>query len=103
MSRSICINDFITGLALRATIRSSIEAQQITSPAPSEEKCAVAVIKPEPIPSHVLTHMANAMLDPSLGRTATRLGNEIRIAVLLRALKAAETDGWRLTHIEPVA
>lgn len=60
------------------------------------------------LPSTLLELMAEAMLDPSLRRTLVHqgivytsgtlpTGNKIRVAVIKRALEAAETEGWTLT------
>jgi hypothetical protein len=79
------------------------EEKEVIAVADGNSNDAIPVIiTPEPIPDELWTVMANAMLDPALGKTATPLGNAVRIGVLARALKAAEKSGWRLTRIEPL-
>jgi hypothetical protein len=101
MSRSISINDFVRELAVKSatTIKGAVKVDEVPASSVADTSAAQSVIAPEPLPSEVLDHMANAMLDPELGRRATPLGNEIRKAVLVRALAAAEKDGWRLTRV----
>jgi len=103
MSRSICIGDYVGAIKKMSGKENKIVVEQSIVDIPVKIEPIVqksSGSKPETVPREILKAMAAAMLDPMLGKTPSDLGNEIRQQVLLRALAAAEKNGWRLEPID---